>query len=593
MMKKILFATGTLAVIAAGLYAASDRIVITDLNNVITSIFVDDVDQISFVKTDASAEGYDRMKVTAGENGKDSDFAISEISKMEYVKALPDLPGTVDVTPSYRCVTFNVTMDDPNLCYRVGLIEASKLEGLTENEWDDVIFKEEEKDLKATATEAGYSLSDYPTESVFPFKGDFEGQWFGAVNYDYDLKPGGNYVAYAYAGINTSDGLKQTHAFTKIPVTLKQIEYQDVAFQIDADMHSNRITFKVDCPQPDIRYAIDMFSADDVDAYGVEPLVNTAIAQREQLVYNYGYSWDDVTFCGHGENTYNNLRVGDTYYCVTYGLEFGERNTVIVSKQFTVPSAEIADNCTFDVVTSQKAPSEMELTVTPSNEGTRYAAILCEGSELETKTAEKIIADKIYFLNVTNNIDWSDSKMIYTGTQTISTLDGVINGQNLNVGTEYAVLIFGVDETGERTTVIKEVKFKTVSQQVDNLTFTIEFGNFDTPSDYTHYQPVKVTPSDPNAKYVFDNYKSSDSVLSKTDDEFVNWWVSSYGSNLKLLSGENQKNIGFSSWGSWEPYLIFVFGYDGEKTSELYLYSIDTEDGTVTQLRGPGTPQDN
>ena len=31
-----------------------------------------------------------------------------------------------------------------------------------------------------------------------------------------------------------------------------------------------------------------------------------------------------------------------------------------------------------------------------------------------------------------------------------------------------------------------------------------------------------------------------------------------------------------------------VFGYDGAQTSPLYLYSIDTATGTLTQLRGPG-----
>lgn len=592
-MKKILLATGVLAVAAAGLYAASDRIVITDLNNVITSIFIDDVDHISFVRTDQSADGYDRMNVTAGADGKDREFDISAISTMEYVKALPDLPGTMTVTPSYRCVTFNVTMPDPNLNYRIGLIEASKLEGLTENEWDDVIFEEEERSLKDEAEDAGYSLSDYPTKSVFPFIGNFEGQWFGAVNYDFDLIPGGKYVAYAYAGINTPDGLEQTHAFTKIPVTLKQLEYQEVAFDINADMHSNRVTLNVDCPQPDLQFAIDMFSAEDVEATGIENLVGTAIARREQLVYNYGYSWDDVTYRGHGERTYNNLRVGETYYCVSYGLEFGERNTEIVSKQITIPSAEIVDNCTFEVVTKQKAASEMELTVTPSVADTRYIGLLCKSSELQSKTAEKIIADKIHFLNSTNTIDWANSELIYTGVKTISTLNGVIDGQNLNVGTEYTVLIFGVDESGERTTEIKEVKCQTVSQQIGDLTFTVEFGKFDSSSSWTHYQTVKVIPSNPDAKYVFDSYKSSESMLSKTDDEFVNWWVSTSGTTLKLVTGETQKNIGFSNWGKWEPYLIFVFGYDGEKTSELYLYSIDTETGTVTQLRGPGTPQGN
>jgi hypothetical protein len=34
--------------------------------------------------------------------------------------------------------------------------------------------------------------------------------------------------------------------------------------------------------------------------------------------------------------------------------------------------------------------------------------------------------------------------------------------------------------------------------------------------------------------------------------------------------------------------MIFIFGYDGAATSPLYLYTINTETGEITQLRGPG-----
>jgi len=589
MTKKTIFAASMLAAAATAIYAASDRINIT-LDNVITSIFVDDVDKISFAKSDPAVQGYDLMKVAVKE-GEDKEFDIAKITTMDYVTALPDFPGTMTVIPSYRCVTFDVKVDDPDLYYRIGVIQAEKLEGLTPNEWDDVIFKEELTSLENTAKEAGYSLGDFPTKEVFPFQDDFNGQWFGAVNYSYGLLPGKKYVAYVYAGTNSPAGVKQTHAFTKIPITLKNEEEQDIKFEIDADLHSNSLTVKANCPVSDVQYAVDMFSVEDVEANGLEVLVANAILLREQLVYNYGYSWDDVTFRGKGEKKYTNLRVGEKYYCVAYGLEFGVRNTKIVSKLFTIPSAEIVDNCTFDVTPTQKSPSEFDLTVKPSNSATRYTAILCESSALAEKTAEKIIADKIYYLTFTNTMDWSGNDKIYTGTQTLNTLKDVIDGKELKVDTEYTVLLFGVDSTGERTTEIKEVKCKPVSQQSEGITFNVEFGAFDASNSWNHYQPIKVTPSDPNAKYYCDKYKSSSTLLDKTDDEFIEYWTSFPSNTTK--TGVYETKMAFSSWGTWDTYLIFVFGFDGEKTSELYLYSIDTADGTVTQLRGPGTPQGN
>ncbi len=38
----------------------------------------------------------------------------------------------------------------------------------------------------------------------------------------------------------------------------------------------------------------------------------------------------------------------------------------------------------------------------------------------------------------------------------------------------------------------------------------------------------------------------------------------------------------------FKPYILFVFGYDGETTSELYMYRIDAGTGAMEQLRGPG-----
>lgn len=310
MTKKFIFAATVLAAAATAIYAASDRINVTSLNDVITSIFVDDVDKISFAKSAPEVQGYDLMKV-AGKDGATKEIDLTGIKSMDYVTALPDFPGTMTVTPSYRCITFNVTVTDPGLYYRIGVIDAKKLEGLTPNEWDDVIFKEEVLSLQATAEDSGYSLGDFSTSDVFPFQGDFNGQWFGAVNYKYGLHPGYDYVAYVYAGTNSPSGVKQTHAFTKIPITLKNEEEQDIKFEIDADMHSNKLTVKANCPVADMQYCIDMFSAEEVETYGLEALVNTEIAKRELIVYNYGYSWDDVTFRGRGEKTYTNLRVGE------------------------------------------------------------------------------------------------------------------------------------------------------------------------------------------------------------------------------------------------------------------------------------------
>lgn len=72
-------------------------------------------------------------------------------------------------------------------------------------------------------------------------------------------------------------------------------------------------------------------------------------------------------------------------------------------------------------------------------------------------------------------------------------------------------------------------------------------------------------------------------------------YVAVQGEWLELHQGTLDKTMTFSStWDSaaggyvFKPYVMFVFGYDGEATSKLYLYKVNAEDCTIEQLRGPG-----
>ncbi len=60
-------------------------------------------------------------------------------------------------------------------------------------------------------------------------------------------------------------------------------------------------------------------------------------------------------------------------------------------------------------------------------------------------------------------------------------------------------------------------------------------------------------------------------------------------------TGDLTKRMSFaSSWSSaaggyvFKNQVLMVYGYDGEPTSPLYAYVINTETGEVEQVRGPG-----
>lgn len=75
----------------------------------------------------------------------------------------------------------------------------------------------------------------------------------------------------------------------------------------------------------------------------------------------------------------------------------------------------------------------------------------------------------------------------------------------------------------------------------------------------------------------------------------MNGYVASMGTWLELSTGDLTKRMSFaSSWSSaaggyvFKNQVLMVYGYDGEPTSPLYAYVINTETGEVEQVRGPG-----
>jgi len=57
--------------------------------------------------------------------------------------------------------------------------------------------------------------------------------------------------------------------------------------------------------------------------------------------------------------------------------------------------------------------------------------------------------------------------------------------------------------------------YTNLNQKDEELTFDIQFTEFDGSDSWQHNQYVTITPSDPNAKYVADTYKASDTWLAQ------------------------------------------------------------------------------
>ncbi len=589
-MRKTLAICG-LAVAAAGMiYAASDKINIFRSGILTHSINIDELDNISYEK-DASGNGFSQMKANF-KNGNVATFDIDDVQGMEYTAGRPDNPVTVEVIPHHMCATLSVTSPDDDEMYRFHGVPVSQLASYDESVWAQKLFDADLEFLQDVAGSYGRPLDSFDPDEMF-FHGSQMLDWFPS-----ETIPAGEEIALVvYTGYAEGNDVVLTSEPKLIRFNCKQLVDEGVRFDVTADMTSTTLTVKADAiGGSDIPFSIQLYSPEEVAENGLQYLVGVSLSNLEQMVYRYGMSWDDVTYRVHGERTYTNRRTGDSWVAVVFGCEYGVATTDATVEVFEIPMAEVTDDCTFETSVTQLSASEMQVEVVPSNETTRWTTLFVESSKLgeEENAAEMYVANSVYWINALNTLSWTDSKMVHSGSSTLNTHDDMIDGAYMQVGTEYTALIFGVDEVGTRTTAIKKVTLQTQSEVSGDLTFEVEPGNFDDSQMYTHYLEVTVTPSDQEKKYVFEHLPADNAYakLDCSDEEFMQRYVDVQGEWLTLRQGTLTRMLPFAksytSTGNWGDYVIMIFGYDGEITSELYLYKVDGGTGEMTQLRGPG-----
>lgn len=591
-MKKTVISCVAAASAAGMLWAASDKIYIIEDGFLSKLLHVDEIESI-YYSQDTDGDEYHNMEVNF-KNGTLKTFPLSTVEGMTWHKSLGDCPVTIDIMPRHQSAQLTVTTSEPDGYYRIsGMPEKYLLQaGIDESIWAETLMDADIEYIYSVADYYGQPLSYFKPETIFE-TGDQVRDWFPSVIIS-DNTP---IALVVYSARLEGDEVVPTSEPELMRFTTRKLEIEDIDFEISADLTSNSITAKADAPAGwDGPFYVTAYSEEKVLSEGLDLLVANTVSSLESMVYNYGYSWEDVTHIGHGESLFSNLLMGDVYYVVAFGVDYGIVTTTIKSEKFTIPEPVVIDDCTFAVDAVQKSPAEFILNVTPSNADTRYAGLLVETSRFnDTYTPEMAVASDIKYRNYTHTIDWTDSDKVFSGSASLSTQASLLDGKYLNVGTEYSVLLFGVDGIGTRTTDIERIDITPQSTQGSSLTFDVSFGEFDD-SKATHILTVNVTPSDPDARYVIDCYKADNNYvdLSQTDEQFISRYVNVMGTWLELQSGDLSKKFSLgSTWDSsvgayvYKDYILFIFGYDGEATTPLYAYRINSETGEAVQVRGP------
>ena len=185
---------------------------------------------------------------------------------------------------------------------------------------------------------------------------------------------------------------------------------------------------------------------------------------------------------------------------------------------------------------------------------------------------------------------------LYKGdtTKSMSFTDVFVPGQGYT-WIPYNAYVFAND--GEATSALYAFEIDTNTGETKQLRpeevveFTADFTGFDITGDSERSVLINVKPYYPTGKYIFDFYPASGALgnADLTDEQFVTTYLAVKGDEYELRTGDLSYKLSMkpSASGSWEPYIAFMFGYDGELTTKVYVFEVDPANGTVRQIRGP------
>lgn len=595
-MNKLTILGGIAVAAASLLYAQNDKLVVYDkMNQKLKIVKVDEVKEISY--EDKEDAGFKTMRV-AFDDKDPLTFSLENMGHVGYEKGLPDNPLHVTVNPHHACATLEIKSDDPNAYYRVSGCPVEDFGKIPEGEWIDLLFKEDVEYCQAVAENYGKTLADFKMDDIY-HRGDLTRDWWPTTI----LLPDEEVALLFYTAKVTGNDVEMTTEPLLVRFNTKKAEMLNTKFDVDVTFSSNTYTVNAKAVEEEgadtsIPFYIDVFPKASVEASGLDDLVVNNLAMLENIIYRGTGTWSDAMYYKTGARTFTNTRVGDEMVAVVFGCEYGVINTQYYTKEFTVPVPAKTSDATFELQAAPLSQSEYGLTVTPSDNDVKWTGMLIESSQIpDDYTRAAQVSSTIYYLNNTNPSWKTDGTLVHQGAASgISTQSGLISGKFMNIGTEYSVLVFGIDDNGCVITDIQEKKI-TPQSAAANMKLDLTFSNF-RKNGNNNLLDVAIIPSDKNAKFVFD-YLPDDNAsvqLDCTDQEFIDRYVSIAGSylNLYTYTGDTNKSMSMgskfdSTLGMWRfgYYIAFAFGYDGEATSGLYVFKVNAGTGEVEVLRSP------
>ena len=321
-------------------------------------------------------------------------------------------------------------------------------------------------------------------------------------------------------------------------------------------------------------YYFDLAAKADFDTWGTDAeIVASVVADLKETAAYYqanGYDLDWTDFLSIGPDGYEFTKLSpDTEYVVyAFALtEEGRPLTGVTRETVRTEAFVPTDDCTFGISFRNVSVTAFDISVRPSNAATRYYIGVCS-KELFDKNTPSSIADAFIEMENGYEIDWAGNEYIWTGDVTVDT-DADLAMGDLDAGTDYVAVVFGVSTEGVRTTEVASAVQRT-SELVPS-TMTIGLNVRDVTASGAKFD---VTPSNTDEVYfadvfVYDEYTAYDEGKEAYAEVYMDI-LKAYGLfDYSLYSGN--RTVDFTDM--LEPsttYVAVAFGYNGGRTTKIF-----------------------
>lgn len=403
-------------------------------------------------------------------------YAQAKPVKVSLIQTKDKLSFEVSIDPesiSQRGCTIHVVPSNNELPYMLAVVTKDVIDAYN---FDDEFIEADILYWKTLAESQGATLKD--ALKTFTTMGE-NTRTFS------DLKPSTEYYCYLYGITYEGEVLSKLY---KIPFTTTDVEHSDCTFKLtysqesaapygDNNVYNVKVTITPSNPNAYWTYApmnTYVYTADQWTDEEYEKFIREHISEAKPTMFQ-----GEMTLYLH--QMLGGIRVwgGAEYFVWLFGTD--ERynvNTDIQKVSIKTNEIPVTDDCTFDIQFQHIGSEEVDFTVTPTKDDTKYFIGLYPGGMINkygaNACAERMLQriDLGHFNDEGEETNWETCSWIHRG-KTIAKL-AKDEGWKVEPNKDQSLIVFGFDSHGHRTTEIA-VKDFTTTEYTPTENFKIDF----------------------------------------------------------------------------------------------------------------------